>query len=38
MKRMDGYMNDGTGLNASDPNSMRDQGGTRNAQYVIEVK
>lgn len=37
LKRQEGYMNDGTALNASDPNSMRDQGSTRNAQYVVEI-
>lgn len=31
-------MNDGTALNASDPNSMRDQGMTRNAQYVVKIR
>jgi len=30
-------MSDSTALNLSDPNSMRDQGMTRNAQYVVEI-
>ena len=29
-------MNDGTGFNPSDPNSMLDQGGTRNSVYNIK--
>ena len=33
LKNMPGYMNDGTGLNISDPNSMIDQGPVRNAEY-----
>lgn len=33
MKSMEGFMNDGTALNMGDPNSMRDQGQTRNAVY-----
>ena len=28
-----GYMNDGSGSNPSDPNSMQDQGFVRNAVY-----
>lgn len=33
MKYSLGYMNDSSYKNASDPNSMIDQGGTRNAVY-----
>ena len=33
LKGMQGFMSDGTALNMGDPNSMRDQGGTRNAVY-----
>ena len=32
---MKGYINDGTGLNISDPNSMIDQGPIRNAEYYF---
>lgn len=32
-----GYMLDSTYMNASDPNSMRDCGGTRNCAYVAEI-
>jgi hypothetical protein len=31
LKRIGGYFNDSTYINASDPNSMRDQGMIRNA-------
>lgn len=34
---MKGYMLDSTYTNASDPNSMRDQGAVRNCQYVGKV-
>ena len=30
---MEGFMSNGTAVNMADPNSMRDQGGTRNAVY-----
>lgn len=30
-------MNDSTYFNASDPNSMKNQGGTRNAVYNIQI-
>ena len=33
IKAMDGFMSDGTALNMGDPNSMRNQGPTRNAIY-----
>ena len=32
-KGMEGFMSDGTAVNMGDPNSMRDQGSTRNAVY-----
>ena len=35
LKRLGFYFNDSTYLNASDPNSMRDQGMVRNAEYNI---
>lgn len=31
-------MNDGTGYNPSDPNSMLDQGGTRNSVYNLRIQ
>ena len=31
-------MSDGTALNVGDPNSMRDQGQTRNAVYNGQIK
>lgn len=37
-KAMDGFMSDGTALNMGDPNSMRDQGQTRNAVYNGQIK
>ena len=37
IKRDSGYMIDSTYLNACDPNSMRDQGPCRNAQYVMRI-
>jgi hypothetical protein len=36
-KNMEGFMNDGTALNVGDPNSMRDQGSTRNAVYNGQI-
>ena len=38
VKNAVGFMSDGTGLNPSDPNSMIDQGHTRNSVYNIPVK
>lgn len=37
MKRLGGYVLDSTYMNASDPNSMRDAGMTRNAVYVAQI-
>lgn len=37
MKGMDGFMSDGTAVNMGDPNSMRDQGQTRNAVYTGQI-
>jgi len=36
LKKMGGYINDSSYSNACDPNSMRDQGGLRNATYHIK--
>jgi len=33
LRQMVGYMSDATHYNVADPNSMMDQGGTRNAVY-----
>ena len=33
LKKMGFFINDSTYSNACDPNSMRDQGGVRNAEY-----
>jgi hypothetical protein len=38
LKTMGVFMNDSTYLNASDPNSMRDQGMVRNAPYRVNVE
>ena len=38
MKQMQGFVSDGTALNMGDPNSMRDQGQTRNAVYNGAIK
>ena len=38
MKAMEGFMSDGTALNVGDPNSMRDQGNTRNAVYNGQIR
>jgi len=38
MKGMPGFMSDGTALNMGDPNSMRDQGATRNAVYNGQIR
>ena len=38
MKGMPGFMSDGTALNMGDPNSMRDQGTTRNAVYNGQIR
>ena len=38
MKQMQGFVSDGTALNMGDPNSMRDQGQTRNAVYNGRIK
>ena len=38
MKAMPGFMSDGTALNMGDPNSMRDQGTTRNAVYNGQIR
>ena len=35
---MEGFMSDGTAVNMGDPNSMRDQGSTRNAVYNGQIK
>ena len=37
IKTMDGYIADGTALNASDPNSMRDLGMLRNAEHYVRI-
>jgi len=37
MKKMQGYMSDGTAINMGDPSSMRDQGQTRNAIYNVNI-
>lgn len=37
MRYSTGFMNDSTYMNASDPNSMKDQGGTRNAVYNVRL-
>lgn len=36
-KMMKGYMNDGTGINPSDPNSMFDNGPLNNAVCNIKI-
>ena len=36
-KKLNGFMSDGTATNVSDPSSMCDQGGTRNAVYHVEI-
>ena len=38
IKKMSAFINDSTYLVASDPNTMRDQGSTRNAIYNIKVE
>ena len=38
IKAMDGFMSDGTALNMGDPNSMRNQGPTRNAIYNGQIE
>ena len=37
-KNMEGFMSDGTAVNLCDPNSMRDQGQTRNAVYNGHIR
>jgi len=37
MHKLNGYMLDSTYANASDPNSMRNTGATRNCEYVCEI-
>jgi hypothetical protein len=37
LKNLSGFINDSTYFNASDPNSMRNQGNIRNAIYNIKV-
>lgn len=38
IKKMSAFINDSTYLVASNPNTMRDQGGTRNAIYNIKLE